>query len=134
MATGFFLSPAEQDLIVASVISQPAETFFPLTTNPPITVRLISGVGSDRKFFRIDKEEKRAILMISPPPAEEEFVLYLKVGKFLRHLGAGVPEFYQVDLERKVIFMEDLGKESLYYRVHNGMGEEELIFWYQKEH
>ncbi|MCX8011720.1 MAG: hypothetical protein N3A64_01000, partial [Desulfobacterota bacterium] len=83
MATGFFLSPAEQELILDSVVSYPAETFFSIASMPSITVRLISGGGSDRKFFRVEKEEQRVILMVSPP-TDREFELYLKIGEFLR--------------------------------------------------
>jgi len=131
MATGFFLSPAEQELILASVVSQPAKNFFSLTTQLPITVRLISGGGSDRRFFRVIKEGGSMILMVSPP-GDRDFAFYLETGELLRSLKIGVPEFYQVIRNEEAIFMEDLGEESLYSRIKSGIRESELIFWYQK--
>jgi hypothetical protein len=98
---------------------------------PPIFIKLISGGGSDRSFFRIEKQGKSSILMVSPAH-DGDFRYYCEIGRFLRALGIGVPEFYEADQEKKNLFMEDVGEESLYLKFQRGMPEEEVIYWYRK--
>ncbi|HPD61083.1 MAG TPA: phosphotransferase [Thermodesulfobacteriota bacterium] len=132
MVTGDILSRSEQDAIISLVVNNKGkEDILQTGAQPLITLRLISGGGSDRSFYRIEKEGKSIILMISPPQ-DGEFQYYLDIGRFLRTLGIGVPEFYATDQKKKALFMEDVGEESLYLKFQRGMPEEEVICWYQK--
>ena len=131
MVTGTILSRSEQDAIISLVFNKGKEGILQTGAQPVITLRLISGGGSDRSFYRIEKEGRSIILMVSPPQ-DGDFQHYLDIGRFLRVLGVGVPEFYAADQEKKALFMEDVGEESLYLKFHRGMPEEEVICWYQK--
>ena len=131
MATGNILSQSEQEAVVSLVLNRSKEGLFQTGAQDSITLRLISGGGSDRSFYRIEKEGAAIILMVSPPQ-DGEFQHYLAIGKFLRELGIGVPEFYQTDQGKKFLFMEDVGDESLYLKAQKGMTEDEIVFWYQQ--
>ena len=127
MANGNILSPDERDKILGSVFAKvPLEE-----ASSPLRINLISGGGSDRSFYRIQKQGTSIILMVSFP-GDGDFQNYLEAGRFLRKIGVGVPEIYEADSEKQFVFMEDVGDESLYLKVKKGMREEELIFWYER--
>jgi aminoglycoside/choline kinase family phosphotransferase len=131
MATGNILSQSEQDAVVSIVLNKNKKSIVRKGVQDSIKVRLISGGGSDRSFFRVVKEEKSIILMVSPPH-DGEFQHYLAIGSFLRKLGIGVPKFYEADQGKRFLFMEDVGGESLYLKVQKGMAEDDVTYWYQK--
>ena len=54
MATGTMLSRSEQDDIIAVVFAEGSPGLVQRYARPPITIKLISGGGSDRSFFRIE--------------------------------------------------------------------------------
>ena len=131
MATGNILSRSEQDAILSLALDEKKKELLKNFTQPHITIRLLSGGGSDRSFFRIEKEGRSIILMVSPPQ-DKDFQHYLDIGRFLRALGIGVPEFYETNQEKRFLFMEDVGEQSLYLKVKKGMPEDEVVFWYHE--
>jgi|WetSurSiteA1Bulk_404760.scaffolds.fasta_scaffold37077_1 N-acetylmuramate 1-kinase len=131
MVTGNILSQSEQHEIISVVFDEGSEGLVRHYAQPPIFIKLISGGGSDRSFFRIEKQGESVILMVSSPD-DEDFRYYLEIGWFLRERGIGVPEFYETNQEKKFLFMEDVGEQSLYLKVQKGMPEKEVVYWYQK--
>jgi len=131
MVTGNILSQSEQHDIISMVFDEGAKGLVRRYAQPPIFIKLISGGGSDRSFFRIEKEGKSVILMASPP-GDRDFRYYCEIGRFLRERGIRVPEFYEADQEKKILFMEDLGEESLYVKFQRGMPEDVVTYWYHK--
>lgn len=131
MVTGNILSQSEQHDIISAVFNEGLKGLVRHCAQLPITIKLISGGGSDRSFFRIEKQGKSIILMVSPAH-DGDFRYYREIGRFLQDRGIGVPEFYEADQEKKTLFMEDVGEESLYLKVQKGMPDEEVIYWYQK--
>ena len=131
MVTGNILSQSEQHDIISMVFDEGVKGLARHYAQPPIFIKLISGGGSDRSFFRIEKQGKSNILMVSPAQ-DGDFRYYCEIGRFLRALGIGVPEFYEADQEKKILFMEDVGEESLYLKFQRGMKEDEVTYWYHK--
>lgn len=131
MVAGNILLQSEQQDIISVIFEEGVKGLVRQYAQPPITIKLISGGGSDRSFFRIEKQGKSIILMVSPAH-DGDFRYYREIGRFLRERGIGVPEFYEADQEKKILFMEDVGEESLYLKFQRGMPEEEVIYWYHK--
>ena len=131
MVTGNILSQSEQHGIISMVFDEGAKGLVRHYAQPPILIKLISGGGSDRSFFRIEKHGKSIILMVSPAH-DGDFRYYREIGRFLRERGIGVPEFYEADQEKKILFMEDVGEESLYLKFHRGMTDDAVTYWYHK--
>lgn len=72
-------------------------------------LRVLPG-GSDRKFYRIGKTDT---LIIMVAPTEREVEEYIQIQEHLLHHGIAVPEIYAVDMEGRMVLMEDVGTESL---------------------
>jgi len=131
MVTGNILSQSEQHNIISMVFDEGVKGLVRHYAQPPITIKLISGGGSDRSFFRIEKQGESIILMVSPAH-DGDFRYYREIGRFLRERGIGVPEFYEAHQEKKILFMEDVGEESLYLKFHRGMTDDAVTHWYHK--
>jgi NDP-sugar pyrophosphorylase family protein len=80
---------------------------------PPDRVASISGHGSDRRFWRLERGDRRAVLMVSPP-GDPEYARYVAIGRFLGTAGLGAPEILAADPAQQAILMEDLGADSLH--------------------
>ena len=115
MVTGNILSQSEQHDIISMVFDEGVKGLVRRYAQPPIFIKLISGGGSDRSFFRIEKQGKSIILMVSPAH-DGDFRYYCEIGRFLRVSGIGAPEFYEADQAKKNLFMEDVGEENFYFK------------------
>ncbi len=89
---------------------------------PETDFSLLVEQGSDRLFYRLSEDGKRAVLMISQPD-DPDFERYVAVGRFLYRHGLGVPEFLETDPSTKTLVMEDLGDETLYVFTRQGGGD-----------
>ncbi|MFH0813448.1 MAG: phosphotransferase [Pseudomonadota bacterium] len=130
MESGTIVFSVEQNSITSLILEvdkKRYEKYFP----SPVSMRLISGGGSDRRFYRIKRQEDSIILMISSP-GNEDFKNYIAIARFLEEIGIGVPKIYDANLEYYFLFMEDVGDESLYRAFQAGMSEEETFNWYKK--
>ena len=94
-------------------------------------ISFISGGGSDRRFFRFKLSNRPVVLMVSPPH-DQEFDNYCAIARFLRSLGAAVPEIYDVYRDEHIVVMEDLGDTSLYSVLKNEERNETIIAWYRR--
>lgn len=77
------------------------------------SISLLTGEGSDRFYYRIKSDDKTLILMIyGNEKAENDYFIHIQ--KFLMDLGVSVPVIHLKMPEKRWIFLEDLGNESLY--------------------
>ena len=65
--------------------------------------------GSDRRFFRCLKGERKYILII-----DKDIQTYLRLQKHLFNRGVGVPKIYEIDKKTNLVIVEDLGEDSIY--------------------
>jgi NDP-sugar pyrophosphorylase family protein len=92
---------------------------------------LIGTGGSDRKYYRIKKGRKSAVLMqcINSDPNFERQIEYSRF--FLKH-SVPVPELIKVKLDKKRAIFEDLGDISLYSWLRCPREQEEIEEIYKK--
>ena len=86
-------------------------------------LRLITGGGSDRSFYRVAAGARAAVLLIDAP---EELERYLMICGFLRESGVGAPECYAIDDRAGALLMEDLGSLRLDEALAGAGPDEEL--------
>jgi len=65
--------------------------------------------GSERKFFRCQREDRNYILM-----KDHNLTEYLRLHTHLQKRGIGVPEIFKINIKHRYLIMEDLGNNSLY--------------------
>jgi NDP-sugar pyrophosphorylase family protein len=74
---------------------------------------LIGIGGSDRKYLRVKREGKTAVLM-QCAEGDPDFTRHIEYTRFFRKFGLPVPGLISVDNERSSALFEDLGDISLY--------------------
>src|SRR5215469_8526651 len=58
----------------------------------------LAGDASFRRYYRLQDDGRRAVLMDAPPP-QEDIVPYVAVSTLLRSLGLSAPEIFSEDRE-----------------------------------
>jgi aminoglycoside/choline kinase family phosphotransferase len=99
----------------------------PLGAIPGNTLRLIAGDASDRKFYRLDTAELKAICMRFPKwegGYGGDPISWLGMHHALDAVGIPVPRVYAVDEQRACIWTEDFGDQFLNYRLRNDLLDE----------
>lgn len=76
-----------------------------------ITEEIITG-GSDRRFYRVKKNNKTYILI-----EDKNIADYVRMLNHLSGIGIGVPELIEMETDKVVV--EDLGRSSLYELMKN---------------
>lgn len=82
-----------------------------------LTVEVIAGDGSDRRFFRVIMGANRFVVMHSAPENSfrlKENMAFDYLSSHLALRGIPVPKIYFVDTKNGFFVMEDLGNQSLY--------------------
>lgn len=69
----------------------------------------LPGDASFRRYFRIRRGEKTAMLMDAPPPNEDPQP-FLRAAKWLDSSGMRAPQIYAEDLSRGLVLLEDFGE------------------------
>ncbi len=94
-----------------------------------------SPVGEDcafRRYFRLEKNNKTAILMEAIPDGNDlatpghNMGDFVKIAKALREAGLHTPEIYDLDTEGGYILLEDFGDTSFKMAMKNGADPKEL--------
>ena len=98
-------------------------------TGGPLDLKLITGHGSDRKFWRLSTTDWSAVAMQSATdkPGNEEFQYQLDIGRFLHRHDLGTAEVLSVDAAGGTMLMEDLGQASLFFLGRNPGTPEHLL-------
>jgi len=131
MGNGSIASPLEKNRVSLLLSERVKRNFFEQYVQSPVDVSIVHGGGSDRSFYRVRGQKGSVILMISSED-DADFTNYLEIARFLREIGIGVPIIYEADLHQRLVFMEDVGDESLYKKLKVMLPIEEVISWYQK--
>ncbi|MCX7913087.1 MAG: phosphotransferase [Thermodesulfovibrionales bacterium] len=95
-----------------------------------VPVRIGYG-GSDRKYFRIKKEDKTYILLESER-TDPNFLRQIELTKLFNHLNIPVPKLISVDYDSCNAVFEDLGDVSLYSWLKLPRRPEEIESIYKK--
>ncbi len=84
----------------------------------------IPGDASFRRYFRVKKDGKPAMLMHAPPPHEDPKP-FLQVAAWLSAKGMRAPEIYASDPEHGWVLLEDFGDDRMRDWIdHNPVGEQ----------
>ena len=67
----------------------------------------------------------RALNLVCAPPAEPPFV---NVQRFLKSIGAPVPEIYVADPEHRMLLVEDVGETSLFQAALDGVAKPATLY------
>jgi len=79
------------------------------------TRRPLAGDASFRRYERLEKGARRAILMDAPPP-HEDVRPFIAVGRLLRDLELSAPRIFAAQAEEGLLLLEDFG-DSTYTRL-----------------
>jgi N-acetylmuramate 1-kinase len=82
----------------------------------------LAGDASFRRYYRVQRDGRRAVLMDAPPP-QENVAPYVLVATLLRDLGLSAPEIFAEDGERGFLLIEDFGDDT-YSRLLDGGADE----------
>jgi aminoglycoside/choline kinase family phosphotransferase len=74
---------------------------------------LIGTGGSDRRYYRVRKNDHQVVLMQSPED-DPDFQRSIEYTRFFRKYSVPVPELIDADAKKQQAFFEDLGDLSLY--------------------
>lgn len=72
----------------------------------------LPGDASFRRYFRIRRGEKTAMLMDAPPPNEDPQP-FLRAAKWLDSCGMHAPQIYAEDSARGLVLLEDFGETRM---------------------
>ncbi len=87
---------------------------------------LLAGDASFRKYFRLQRGGKTAVVMDSPA-AHEPVEPFVRIGRHLRTLGLSAPEIFAEDLSNGFLLLEDLGDDT-FARVLEAGGDEVALY------
>lgn len=87
----------------------------------------LAGDASFRRYFRIRKGEKSAMLMDAPPPNEDP-VPFLRAAKWLDANGMRAPYILAEDAARGLVLLEDFGEARMRDYLDQWPGDEEAVY------
>lgn len=93
--------------------------------------RLIGTGGSDRKYYRITRDDSSAVLM-QCTAEDPDFQRHIEYTNFYKKHSVPVPELIDVDFERMSALFEDLGDLSLYSWLKCKRGIEQIEHMYKQ--
>lgn len=88
--------------------------------------RPLAGDASFRRYERIDRDTKRAVLM-DAPPAKEDVRPFVRVARHLKTLGFSAPEVIAADEALGALLLEDLGDDTFTRALAQG-GDERALY------
>ena len=72
---------------------------------------LLAGDASFRKYFRLCRSGRTAVVMDAPPP-QEDVRPFVRIGRHLLALGLSAPQILAEDAARGFLLLEDLGDDT----------------------
>ena len=86
-----------------------------------------SSDASFRRYFRVFVgDAQRTFIVMDAPPGKEDVRPYLKVSRLLEGIGVHVPHVHEMDDERGLLLLEDLGSTQYLARLNAGDDPEAL--------
>jgi aminoglycoside/choline kinase family phosphotransferase len=87
----------------------------------------LAGDASFRRYFRIRRGDKTAMLMDAPPP-EEDPTPFLRVARWLDGNGMRAPRIYAEDAARGLVLLEDFGEARMRDYIDQWPDDERTIY------
>jgi aminoglycoside/choline kinase family phosphotransferase len=91
----------------------------------PATRATLAGDASFRRYDRVTRDGRTAVLMDAPPPMENVRP-FLAVDRHLRRLGFSAPEVLAEDVDAGLLLLEDLGDDTFTRLLARGVDETAL--------
>ena len=85
----------------------------------------LAGDASFRRYYRLQGDGRRAVLMDAPPP-QEDVTPYIAVSALLRDLGFSAPEVFAEDRAGGFLLIEDFGDDTYTRLLDRGADEQGL--------
>ncbi len=85
----------------------------------------LAGDASNRKYDRLVKNDKTAVLMDAPPEKGEDVRPFVRIARFLRGAGLCAPTILAEDSQNGFLLLEDLG-DDLFARVVSAQPDHEV--------
>jgi N-acetylmuramate 1-kinase len=89
----------------------------------PETIEPASSDASFRRYFRVTcgpGSGARTYIVMDAPPGKEDVRPYVKVSRLLEGVGVHVPHIHEMDVERGLLLLEDLGSTQYLARLNAG--------------
>jgi aminoglycoside/choline kinase family phosphotransferase len=103
------------------------ETFLQTAGWADAAVEPLAGDASFRRYFRIRKDERTAMLMDAPPPNEDPLP-FLRAAKWLDANGMRAPHILAENLDRGLVLLEDFGDARMRDYLDQWPGDEREIY------
>jgi aminoglycoside/choline kinase family phosphotransferase len=94
-----------------------------VSTGLALRSRAIEPASSDasfRRYFRVFTTDGRTFVVMDAPPGKEDVRPYVKVTRLLEATGVHVPHIHEMDVERGLLLLEDLGSTQYLTRLNAG--------------
>ncbi|MCU6619016.1 MAG: aminoglycoside phosphotransferase family protein [Achromobacter mucicolens] len=95
------------------------------------TLRPASADASFRRYFRLDAGS-RTLIVMDAPPQHEDCRPFLHVDKLLADAGLNVPAVLAQDLDQGLLLLSDLGEQTYYQRIQDGLDDAQLQTLYRE--
>ena len=92
-------------------------------------LKRIAGDASFREFYRVNKNKKNSIIVVSNKEKFKNLILYVVVNKILLQNKIHAPKLLSENIDKNFIEISDLGNKSLTNLVKN---KKNIIFLYKK--
>ena len=86
----------------------------------PASLEPASSDASFRRYFRVSTTDGRTFIIMDAPPGKEDVRPYVKVTRLLEATGVHVPHLHEMDAERGLLLLEDLGTTQYLTRLNAG--------------
>ncbi len=90
-------------------------------------IRPLAGDASFRRYFRLVRGDRRAVLMDAPPPHENP-APFAAVAEWLAGAGLSAPRILARDLDRGLLLLDDLGDDRLREALDAAPGRESELY------
>jgi aminoglycoside/choline kinase family phosphotransferase len=87
----------------------------------------LAGDASFRRYFRIRRGERSAMLMDAPPP-KEDAEPFLRAARWLDSNGLRAPRIHAYDMKRGLVLLEDFGPVRMRDYLDQWQADEEAIY------
>lgn len=90
-------------------------------------ITALAGDASFRRYFRVQKNDKYAMLMDAPPPHEDPKP-FINVAQYLTNAGFRAPQIFGSDLEHGLVLIEDFGDQRMREHLDDAPDDEDAIY------
>jgi aminoglycoside/choline kinase family phosphotransferase len=87
----------------------------------------VAGDASFRRYFRVQDDDRKAILMDAPPPHEDPKP-FIAIAEYLVGAGFAAPEIFARDLDQGLVLLEDFGDQRMREHLDDHPDDEDAIY------